>query len=159
MTNCLICKANDAAKLIDFGLQPVCHKFLKSADEDDKKYPLALGICNECGLVQLAKAPPASELQPVYPWITYNEPEEHLDKVAGILSGHLSNNSKILGVSFKDNSTIERLRKAGFGNVHSIDVKNDLGAEISHGGVETIQKLLTLKRQKKLRKKRADSTL
>lgn len=150
MVNCKLCN-NAVQKLLDLGLQPICHSFIKSTDEQYSKYPFILGLCRTCGLVQLITPFPVNQLKPIYDWITYKEPEEHLDKVADMLSKLLpSKDVRICGISFKDDSTLGRMNKLGFRNVIRLDVQKDLGADIPHGGVETIQSLLTIKKAKKI---------
>lgn len=155
MASCIICKKNDVMKLIDLGMQPVCHKFLKSKNSKEKKFPLAFGICRSCGLAQLIKPFPASELRPIYSWVTYKEPEGHLDKTAEIIAKKFPNkkDAKMLGLSFKDDSTLERLRKLGFSKIQRLDMQKDLGADTAFGGVETVQLMLTAKTAKKIAEK------
>ena len=133
---CIICK-NEVEEIMNLGMQPVCNKFLKSKDERENKYPLIMGLCKKCGLVQLINPFPAEELQPKYEWVTYTEPEEHLDNVADILA-KLSSTS-ICGISFKDDSLLERMKKHGSKTMR-LDLQNDLG--VDNGGVETVQRML-----------------
>lgn len=136
---CLICSEGKTKVLLDFGLQPVCHKFLQSQKEDEKKHTLSLGQCTACGLVQLTDKLPEEELKPIYDWVKYNEPENHLDELTQIIKNlpGLKSDSVIAGISLKDNSLLDRMRKEGFNNVQEINYNEDKNL-----GVETIQKIL-----------------
>ena len=56
----------------------VCHKFLNK--KKLKNYNLSLSLCKYCNLA-FSSTFPLKELKPIHNWITYNEPEEHLDKL------------------------------------------------------------------------------
>ena len=61
-----------------------------------------MGQCSDCGLIQLVNPAPAKELLPPYDWITYSEPEGHLDDLVDkitSLSG-INKDSTFLGISF-----------------------------------------------------------
>lgn len=51
---CSICK-NDLEEIKDFGKHPLSNNLLSSETETTKKYPLVLGYCKECELLQLTK--------------------------------------------------------------------------------------------------------
>lgn len=150
MSDCCICGSNEIIELIDFGMQPVCNRFLKSPDEEEYKHPLILGLCNACGLVQLIDPFPSTDLKPSYDWITYNEPEKHLDNLADILSNlpNLNTNSAICGISFKDDTLLERMKVLGFSKIMRLDPKEDLGINDGWTGVETIQDRINLENAK-----------
>ncbi|MBR9691152.1 SAM-dependent methyltransferase, partial [Candidatus Woesearchaeota archaeon] len=114
MGKCIFCKSN-VDVLIDFGKQPIRNRFLKSAEEDETLYSLVVGQCQKCALIQLINPLPADELAPLFDWITYVEAEDHLDDLADIMEKlpGLSNNSKIMALSFKDDTLIERMKKKG----------------------------------------------
>jgi len=108
-------------------------------------HPMVIGQCNACGLIQINNPVPSAELLPHYDWITYTEPEEHLDQLVEIISNlpGLTKESIICGISFKDDSTLARLKKRGFKNTWRINSKSDLGISDYRARVETIQDCLT----------------
>ena len=75
MNTCRVCYRKKNKKVINFGKHPVSHKF-SDGKSKDKKFPLELGQCQACGLVQLTKIIPMKKLVPKFEWITYNEPEK-----------------------------------------------------------------------------------
>jgi SAM-dependent methyltransferase len=78
-------------------------------------------------------------------WITYNEPEGHLDNLVECLrdlSG-ITVDSRIVGVTYKDDSTLARFSKQGIANTYRLDQVNDLGVSDPLASLETIQSVLT----------------
>ncbi len=144
MKNCIMCGKNEVNKILDLKSQPICNRFVVNPKENEYLKDMALAQCNGCGLIQLDNLVPVKELQPRYNWITYKEPEGHLDKIAqemSVLPG-LTKESKILAISFKDDSLVERMKKLGFSNTYRIDPISDLGITNPGLGVETIQEKL-----------------
>jgi SAM-dependent methyltransferase len=58
---------------------------------------------------------PMQAIKPRFPWLAYNEPEQHLDDVASRLYKlpGIGTSSRMLGVTYKDQSTLDRLAKLG----------------------------------------------
>jgi hypothetical protein len=132
-------------KLLDFGFQPPCNGFLKVPNDPEYTHPLVLNLCEICGLIQINDPVPINEIQPRYEWIAYNEPEGHLDQVAERIT-HLeaiSRRDLILGISYKDDSILRRLKERGFQNVRRLDPLEDLKISQHLAGTETIQDRLT----------------
>jgi hypothetical protein len=143
---CLICSSPRLAPILDVGPQPIGNRFLRSQTQAEERYPVALRQCEACGLMQIEESVPASALVPPFDWITYDEPEGHLDTLAEILIGlpGVGPGSVAAGVSFKDDSTLARLERRGL-HTWRLDIVADLGATgVSPGfGVETVQDRLT----------------
>lgn len=106
---------------------------------------MVMGQCGVCGLVQISNPVPASELRSPYDWVTYVEPERHLVKMVDIITGlpGIGSQSSICGITFKDDSTLQRLGACGFPNVWRIHPQGDLGITDVRAGLETIQERLT----------------
>ncbi len=143
MNICEIC-GGEVQKKLDFGPQPICNRFLKNVEEKEFTHPLSIGSCSNCGLVQLTEYPPATEMQSPYSWVHYIEPEKHLDEIAEKISVLLKDNpnARICGVSYKDDSLLERLQKKGF-QVYRLQPQ-DLGLNESQTGIELVQKAFNL---------------
>ncbi len=111
--SCRSCN-NTTPVLLDCGMQPIANRFLKSPDEHEALFPLRVGRCESCGLVQLAGDIPAIELLPRFDWITYNEPEGHLDTLADEIAGIAGTGpGGVAGLSYKDDTLLNRLRLRG----------------------------------------------
>lgn len=152
MDTCHLCKVPEVVGLLDFGLQPICNRFLTAPDAEEAGFAMRFGQCGRCGLVQIVSPVPAKELKPRVDWITYNEPEGHLDHLADLIAKlpGLAKDSAVCGVSFKDDSLLRRLREHGYPQTRRLDPQTDLGIA-EHGiGVETIQDRLTVEAAKRI---------
>lgn len=141
MNTCLLCRASQVVQLIDFGPQPVCNRFPVSPDAEEALFPMRIGQCGACGVVQMIAPVPAAELKPRVNWITYNEPEGHLDRLADVIAAlpGLTPDSVMCGVSFKDDSLLRRMRERGYPRTWRMEPQSDLGITEAGVGVETIQ--------------------
>jgi hypothetical protein len=140
MKNCAICLQPTCQEIISFGEVPICHHFVKDGEVEDT-HPVILGQCEICGLVQMANPIPPAKLVPRFEWITYNEPEAHLDNVVEMLQAlpGIKPTSTIAGMSFNDDSLLRRFRERGFTNTWRPDMAADLEINIPNAGIETVQ--------------------
>ena len=141
MNECIICKTESVVELLDVGMQPISNRFVIDTAGEEYLYPMVIGQCDACGLVQISNPVPAGELKPRYDWITYREPEKHLDRLAEIMCDlpGITRESAICGISFKDDSLLNRIEGHGFQHVWRMDLKEDLDIKDPRVGVETIQ--------------------
>ena len=137
---CRACGKLLHGKTLDFGYQPLCNRFLLNPADPEYTHPLVLGVCKSCGLLQLLDPPPGGEITPRFPWITYNEPEGHLDHLTDRLLGMAEAQmvSVAGGVSYKDDTTLERLRVRGVNSVWRI-APEELGVHGVKVEIETVQ--------------------
>jgi len=107
---------------------------------------MVFGFCQDCGVVQLIDPVPAKELMPRVDWISYNEPEAHLDQLATDIRNlpGITADSTACGITFKDDSLLARMERLGVNNTWRIDPSRDLAITQAGVGVETIQDKLTL---------------
>jgi hypothetical protein len=136
--------------LLDLGLQPISNRYLEKPDEEEQLFPLKLGQCQKTGLIQLLDPVPCEELIPRYDWITYNEPEDHLDDLVEEIYRFLPKERplNVGGISFKDDSTLERFSKKGL-KTWCLDLQNDLGLD-GHEGVESVQAAFSKEKTKRI---------
>lgn len=144
-STCLVCRVPSLSTLVDFGPQPICNRFIDSPSAVEARFPMQIGQCGACGLVQSATPVPATELKPRYDWISYREPEAHLDHLADVIAGlpGLATESVFCGVSYKDDTLLRRLSERGYPRSRRLEPRLDLGVGDSALGVETIQDRLT----------------
>ncbi|MDO8871615.1 MAG: class I SAM-dependent methyltransferase [Methanoregula sp.] len=130
--------------LLDAGLQPISNRYLYNSKEKEQLYPFVLSQCQTSGLIQLATPFPNHELIPRFDWITYREPEDHLNFLVDILCDldGVSGSSKISGVSFKDDTALHRFAHRDF-NTRRIEPLHDLNISHKGAGIESIQSALT----------------
>lgn len=160
MGACRLCDQNELTELLDLGMQPVSNRFLSSPKEEEHSYPMVICQCLRCGLIQIGDPVPAAEISPRYNWITYNEPEAHLDKMTDAIIGltGIDNNAGICGISFKDDSTLRRFKTNGFKNTWRIDPRDDLGIKDS-AGLGIIQEAFTPEAAREIIKRRGKADL
>jgi len=129
---------------LDFGAQPLANRFLLDRSERQFTHPLALGVCTSCGLVQIIDPPLASEVAPRFSWIMYNEPEGHLDQLTDLIvaMGMKSSPKTVAGVSYKDDTTLERLSNRGIEHVWRV-TPAELGLNAAKVEIETVQERIT----------------
>lgn len=155
MSACYFCHSKNIQELLNLGQQPVSNRFLKAKEENEVTYSLRMNQCRDCGLLQINDPVPAEELRPRYDWLTYSEPEDHLDRLVEIIKDlpGITPVSSFCGISFKDDSTLMRLQKRGFPNTRRLDPQNDLNIAHKGTGVETIQAHLTPETASKITEK------
>lgn len=146
MAHCRLCRHDGIREWLDFGPQSLTNRFLRAHDEPEFRHPCKLGACRHCGTVQLESPVPVDEMRPRFEWITYNEPESHLDEVARVISQlpGVTPGSTVGGLTYKDESTLRRLRELGLRDTWLADARYDLGVESPFGGIESIQDRLTV---------------
>jgi len=141
---CISCSTVHVEQLLNLGLQPPSNRFLTKDESVTDMHPLRLGRCTACGHLQLINPMPIKMVSPRVDWIFYNEPEGHLDDVVkrflelpGIDPG-----SGIFGLTYKEDTTIERLNKQGYNNTFRPDPEKFFGLS-PEAGLEKIQFAVT----------------
>jgi len=136
----------------DFGTLAITNQFLKSGDSSASRHPLAWIVCDECGLVQLVESPPLQEIQPRFPWITYQEPERHLDETATTIrqQTELKPTAHVVGLTYKDQPLLDRLSDT---RIRLLDPRDDLLIAAELFGLETFQSAWTVERAQLLRER------
>lgn len=138
---CGACGTATARPLLDLGRQPLTNRFLTAVDAPEETFRFVLAVCSRCGLTQLAERASAEHLTPRVDWLTYNEPERHLDRLVDQLTAlpGMGRNTVVCGLSFKDDTTLRRLRERGFANTWRVEPRTDLNVDNPCAGIETIQ--------------------
>ncbi len=142
---CTVCGSTSLQRSLDFGSQPPSNRFLHPGSESGEEcYSLSLGYCDDCGTAQLVDRMPINAIRPRFDWLANSEPESHLDELSEKLIAlpGINVDARILGTSYKDQSTLERFSQRGFRQVDSIKL-NDLLARSSTFGLETLQHSLS----------------
>jgi len=142
---CHSCREKAVVALLDCGPQPVGHRFLTSAGQEEGLFPLVVSQCRACGLIQLSHPAPVDEIRPRFDWISYNEPDAHLDALVEALSKlpGLLRESHVGAVVVGGDKTIECFQQRGFANIWRIDLQRDLDVCEPNSGTETLQARLT----------------
>lgn len=145
MDRCYICQHSSVTTLLDFSHQPVSNRFLSDQTAREDTHPFCFGQCQYCGLLQLINPISSQQTKSRYPWLTYNEPENHLDALTETIINlpGIEQNSIFCGISGHETSLLTRLNKRGFANTWQLNLKQDLNIEDPLAGVETIQQEFT----------------
>jgi hypothetical protein len=88
--------------------------------------------------------------------MSYREPESHLNDVVDKICGlpGLNAETTVAGITFKDATTLDRMRARGFSRVWLLDLQEDLGVTDRNAGIESIQALLTPTKAAEVRRRR-----
>ncbi len=140
MNTCLVCGEQQCSELHNFGEPAICHHFFDGTLVE-QTHPLVLGQCESCATVQSLTPIPPEKLIPRFDWITYNEPEAHLDALAEKLCKlpGITQQSVVAGISYKEDTTLRRFQERGFHQTWRINPKTDLDISNPNAGVEMIQ--------------------
>jgi len=141
---CRVCEQLSVRTHLGFGPQAIRNRFLRSVEEPEFTHPLSLGCCSTCGTVQLLDPPPVDQVRPQFGWISYNEPERHLDGLVEHLLQlpGITPESTFAGLTYKDDSTLTRLKRCGYANTWRPNICNDLGIDAPFAGIESVQAML-----------------
>ncbi len=79
-----------------------------------------------------------------FEWLTYNEPESHLDDLVSRLCRlpGIGRDSRVIGLTYKDDSTLARFNRLGHANTYRYQAAADLGLHDRCAGLESIQAAL-----------------
>lgn len=146
-STCCACLAEASVEvLLDFGEQPPSNRFLTEGEQEIDRHPLLIGQCSACGLVQLVEPMSVDMVASRFDWLTYNEPESHLDRTVDKLAEVLGQkrDARILGLTYKDESTLRRFTERGFGQCAEIDLAAVAGTDIPRTAIERMQDLVSV---------------
>lgn len=161
LTQCISCSTTSVKPLLDFDQQPPSNRFFREGEPQSESHSLALGQCAACGLVQLVGPMSENMVRSHHAWISYNEPEGHLDQMVDdlIRMTGLKSDARIVGLSYKDDTTLARFNRRGFANTYRYDMEQDLGIADPLAGLETIQCATKAERADALAKKHGQADL
>lgn len=140
---CLSC-GGKVSVLVDFGPQTPSNRFELPESPVRDRHPLVVGQCADCGLIQLIDPMAPAMAKSRFEWLTYNEPEGHLDDLVSRLRQlpGLDSNSRIVGLTYKDDTTLARFNRLGYGNTYRYQPAADFGLHDPCASLESIQAAL-----------------
>lgn len=157
---CISCD-RPVSTLVDFGPQPPSNRFLEGGETATDLHRLALGQCPACGLVQLVDPMPAAMVRSRFPWLTYNEPEGHLDALVERLKRlpGVGAEPTMAGLTYKDDTTLARLNRLGFSRTFRLEMSADLGLEDPAAGLESVQEAVREHRSRAIAARRGPASV
>ena len=138
---CISCGSICTRSLLELGPQPPSNRFLLDAKETCDSHNICFDVCTKCYLAQLKNPISPNIVRSHFDWISYNEPEGHLDQLVEFLVNRedFVLNAKIVGITYKDDTTLARLNNKGFNETYRLSRFNDLGINDPLASLETIQ--------------------
>ncbi len=145
---CSLCGLETLIDVVEYGQNPVSNDFIdskKATNITNDVFSLALGYCTECNHIQLTKRISVDAIRPKYSWITYTEPEDHLDEISLELfkSKFITEKSSILGSTYKDNSLLERFNSSNIKNTKEVSNQDLSIHDLPIYGIETVVEQLS----------------
>ena len=146
------CCGGKVSILVDFGPQTPSNRFELPESPVTDRHPLVVGQCEACGLIQLLDPMPPAMAKSRFEWLTYNEPEGHLDNLVSRLCRlpGLDSGSRIVGLTYKDDSTLARFNSLGYANTYRYEPATDFGLHDPCASLESIQAALDAARASRL---------
>lgn len=136
MCKCLVC-GNDVRKIISFGNMPIANGFLNAeAFGEEKFYPLEVGFCPKCSMVQLTKQ--------VERECMFNENYAYFASTSKRMCTHF----KEFAYWVKDNFLSESPLVVEIGSNDGIMLQHFLNEKIAHVGVEPSENVAQVAREK-----------
>jgi SAM-dependent methyltransferase len=120
--------------LLDLGRHPVANKLRASADEPVDLYPMHVGGCTECGLVQLTNPVDPAEFYTDYATPSSWKFEPHVERLLAQLDDILPRDSRIMEVGCNDGRFLDRLRQHGWTDLCGLEPTSNTSAEAIRRG-------------------------
>ena len=143
---------HSVSSILSLGKQPVSNRFLACKSSAAPFFDLSFVWDESLGCMALANKFPVSEIKPRFEWITCFEPEEHLDHMVDqiIEICGVSKHTKIVGYSFKDDSTLARIVDKTGAIGWRLDPISDFGLADKLASVESFQEAFTREKSEKI---------
>jgi hypothetical protein len=158
---CKICSGSEMTDPFVLNDQVVSHRYLSGSEEAEERIDMFFSQCKYCATVQMQNKLDIPSLVPKYSWINCTEPEGHLDDFSETLVRvcKLTKDSRILGLSFKEDTLIDRLNKKGFSNTYRFENNANYDLSEPYASVESITHALNEGKSKDILKERGVSDL
>jgi len=114
MSICRVCK-NSFKEFIDFGMMPIANSFKSKIVDNEEKFPMSVGFCKECKIVQLLHQPdPKKMFHENYAFLssTSSYMKEHFSRLASqvIEEKKLNNQSFVVEIGCNDGILLENFK-------------------------------------------------
>ena len=139
MPACRVCRSTRLQFITDFGSLAITNQFVSSDGVPAYRQPMLWHQCLDCSVVQLAAVPPVEQIRCRFPWLTYREPERHLDETAEAVAriSQLQVDDRVIGLT---NDDVPLMKRLGSHQSLLIDPVDDLKVP-NKTGRETINRM------------------
>lgn len=140
---CRFCGGDKTEKFLDLGMTPLANSFL-TRDElfkrDERKFPLDVYFCEQCGLVQIGHVVPPEEIFQKYIYFssTSDLVHRHADYLAESFEKRFDLNQKslVVEVASNDGTVLKYFKKRGI-NVLGVEPAANVSQKSIEIGIET----------------------
>lgn len=141
ITRCRVCGGRDLVEVLDLGSQPLANSLKDSADAPEARYPLRIGHCASCSLIQLLETVRKEILFETYVWVTgtasgTREYAEEFCRRARARS-RVTEEDLVLEVASNDGTFLKPFKLAGH-PVLGVDPAANISEMARSNGVETV---------------------
>jgi len=156
-TNCRVCKNSNLVKILDLGEIPLANSFLKKEDLDkpERKFPLVVYFCKECGLLQLLDVINPEILFRHYYYLTSTSKPlaDHFVELGKNLVNRFvgSKNDLVIDVGGNDAVLLESIRNRC--RVLNIEPARNIAEISKKKGIDTIDEFFSAELAKRIFKK------
>ena len=146
---CRCCDSNKLKRVLSLGYQPLANNLLTKIDEDFKKYPLELNVCEECFNCQLSVAIDSEEMfsNYLYQSSTTKSFRDHFFDAAKkyIDRFNLDKDAYIIDVGSNDGIGLKPFLDLGYTNIQGIEPAKNLADIANKNGINTFHGYLNEK--------------
>ena len=149
---CNICK-KDLIKVLNLTNQPPANSF-HNKKKFLPRFPLIIGFCKSCKLVQLTDYPDKSFLFKKYFWVTGTSEvaRNYSKKFYNKTSKNLKNRSNVLEIASNDGTFLKEFKVNGH-KVLGVDPAKNIARSANLKGIKTLPEFFNFELSKKIKKK------
>ena len=141
MKTCNSCDA-ELEDLLHLGDHPIANQLVGEPNALVKAYPIKVGGCPHCGLVQLTEPIDAELFYTDYATPTSWKREPHIDKLISALRPLLDREARILDVGCNDGRFLRHLLADGWRNITGLEPTRNTSEEAMRQGLTVHQQSL-----------------
>ena len=126
LLECLCCGGTNLVKVLDLNDQPLANSYLKSKDEEENLYPLAINFCVDCTHIQLTDAVDPDLLFKDYLYVsgTTKTLKDYFDWFVTFTEGY-NDGKNVLDIACNDGTQLDSFKNREY-NTFGIDPASNL---------------------------------
>lgn len=144
MTLCRACRSKSVDTVIDFGLQPIVHQYLKYQEQTYPLFQFILESCDNCGFMQIKDPIDSNILYIDYFTISSWKYQPHMGRLVQLIleKTKIPFNASVLEIGCNDGTFLEVLKGAGFKNIVGIEPTADASKLALAKGIDVLKEFL-----------------